>query len=59
MPVEVYRIQNNDQTVQRKNIVVSVTETAPIILSTTLGKREDAEISTEPLEIVVTPDRSV
>ena len=43
MPVEVYRIQNNDQTVQRKNVVVSVTETAPIILSTELE------------EIVVTP----
>ena len=27
-PVEVYRIQNNDQTVQRRNVVVSVTETA-------------------------------
>ena len=43
MPVEVYRIQNNDQTVQRKNVVVSVTETAPIILSTVLE------------EVVVTP----
>ena len=43
MPVEVYRIQNNDQTVQRKNVVVSVTETAPIILSTELE------------EVVVTP----
>ena len=59
MPVEVYRIQNNDQTVQRKNIVVSVTETAPIILSTMLSKDGDTGISTEPLEIVVTPDGSV
>ncbi|MYC77877.1 hypothetical protein F4X10_19095 [Candidatus Poribacteria bacterium] len=43
-PVEVYRIQNNDQTVERKNVVVSVTETAPIIVSTELE------------EVVVTPD---
>ena len=42
-PVEVYRIQNNDQTVQRKNVVVSITEAAPIILSTKLE------------EVVVTP----
>ena len=46
-PVEVYRIQNNDQTVQRKNVVVSVTETAPIVLSTGLE------------EVVVTPDAPV
>ncbi len=59
MPVEVYRIQNNDQTVQRKNVVVSVTETAPIILSASLSKDGDAEVSTEPLEVVVTPDGSV
>ena len=58
-PVEVYRIQNNDQTVQRKNVVVSVTETAPVILSTMLGEGEDPGISVEPLEIVVTPDRPV
>ena len=58
-PVEVYRIQNNDQTVQRKNVVVSVTETTPVILSTVLDKGEDSEISAEPLEIVVTPDRPV
>ena len=47
MPVEVYRIQNNDQTVQRKNVVVSVTETASII------------VSTELKEIVVTPDTPI
>ena len=46
-PVEVYRIQNNDLTVQRKNVVVSVTETSPIILSTELE------------EIVVTPDAPI
>ena len=46
-PVEVYRIQNNDQTVQRKNVVVSVTETPPIILSTGLE------------EVVVTPDARI
>ena len=46
-PVEVYRIQNNDQTVQRKNVVVSVTETASIIVSTGLE------------EIVVTPDTPI
>ena len=56
VPVEVYRIQNNDQTVQRKNVVVSVTEAAPIIVSTALGKDGNSGISTEPLEIVVTPD---
>ena len=47
MPVEVYRIQNNDLTVQRKNVVVSVTETSPVILSTELA------------EIVVTPDTPI
>jgi mono/diheme cytochrome c family protein len=46
-PVEVYRIRNNDQTVQRRNIVVSVTEASPIIVSAT------------PDEIVVTPDGPV
>ena len=46
-PVEVYRIQNNDQTVQRKNVVVSVTETAAIIVSTGLE------------EVVVTPDTPI
>ena len=60
MPVEVYRIQNNDQTVQRKNVVVSITETAPIILSTALGKDGNAEVSTGfPLEVIVTPDGSI
>ena len=59
MPVEVYRIQNNDQTVQRKNVVVSITETAPIILATTLGKDGNAEGFPEPLEVIVTPDGSV
>ena len=46
-PVEVYRIQNNDQTVQRKNVVVSVTETASLIVSTGLE------------EVVVTPDTPI
>ena len=46
-PVEVYRIQNNDQTVQRKNVVVSVTETSPIVLTTDLE------------EIVVTPESPI
>ena len=46
-PVEVYRIQNNDQTVQRKNVVVSVTETASIIVSTELE------------QVVVTPDTPI
>ena len=59
MPVEIYRIQNNDQTVQRKNVVVSITETAPIILSTMLGKDGNSEVSTEPLEVVVTPDGTI
>ena len=47
IPVQVYRIQNNDQTVQRKNVVVSVTETSPIILTTDLE------------EIVVTPEAPI
>ena len=46
-PVEIYRIRNNDQTVQRKNIVVSVTEASPII------------ISAVPDEVIVTPDGPV
>ena len=46
-PVEVYRIQNNDQTVQRKNVVVSVTENAPLILATDLET------------VVVTPDSPI
>ena len=46
-PVEVYRIQNNDQTVQRKNVVVSVTETAAIIVATELE------------EVVVTPNTPI
>ena len=58
-PVEVYRIQNNDQTVQRKNVVVSVTERAPVILSTMLGTGEESEIPVQPLEVVVTPDKPV
>ncbi len=46
-PVQVYQIRNNDRTVQRKNIVVSVTESSPIIVSAT------------PNEVVVTPDGPV
>ena len=59
MPVEVYRIQNNDQTVQRKNVVVSVTETAPIILSAASDGGEDSGVSAEPIEVIVTPDGPV
>ncbi len=60
IPVEVYRIQNNDQTVQRKNVVVSITEATPIILATTLGKDGNSEGSTGfPLEVVVTPDETI
>ena len=32
-PVEFYRIQNNTLTVQRQNVVVSITETAPVVIS--------------------------
>ncbi len=46
-PIQVYRIRNNDQTVQRKNVVVSVTESSPIIVSAT------------PNEVIVTPDGPV
>ena len=46
-PIEVYRIRNNDQTVQRQSVVVSVTESSPIIVSAT------------PSEVVVTPDAPV
>ena len=43
-PVEVYQIRNNERTVRRKNVVVSVTESSPII------------VSAVPNEVVVTPD---
>lgn len=46
-PVEVYRIQNNPLTVQRKNVVVSVTEAPPVRLSTV------------PEEITITPGSPV
>ena len=46
-PIEIFRIRDNDQTVQRKNIVVSITASTPII------------ISTIPNEVVVTPDGPV
>jgi len=46
-PVEVYRIQNTDQTVRRKNVVVSVTESTPLI------------VTVEPNEVIVTPDGPV
>ncbi|MCY4553314.1 MAG: hypothetical protein OXC79_06535 [Candidatus Poribacteria bacterium] len=54
-PVEVYRIQNNDQTVQRKNVVVSVTETAPVMLST--GLEEIVVTPGSPIDIIVKVDR--
>ena len=54
-PVEVYQIQNNDQTVQRKSVVVSVTETAPLVLFTEL---EEIVVTPEaPVDITVTVDR--
>lgn len=46
-PIEVYRIRNNDQTVQRQSTVVSVTEATPIIVTAT------------PSEVVVTPDSPI
>ena len=46
-PVEVYRIQNNPLTVQRKNVVVSVTEAPPV------------QLSTVPEEITITPGSPV
>ena len=46
-PIEIFQIRNNDQTVQRKNIVVSITEATPII------------VSTIPDEVVVTPEEPV
>lgn len=46
-PIEVYQIRNNNQTVQRKNVVVSVTEANPIIVTAT------------PSEVIVTPDGPV
>ena len=54
-PVEIYQIQNNDQTVERKNVVVSVTETSPIVLSTEL---EDIVVTPDaPIDLVVKVDR--
>ncbi len=47
IPIEIFQIRNNNQTVQRQNIVVSVTEATPIIVSTT------------PDEVIVTPDGPV
>lgn len=47
MPIEIFQIRNNNQTVQRQNIVVSVTESKPII------------VSAIPDEVVVTPDGPV
>ena len=54
-PVEVYRIQNNDQTVQRKSVVVSVTETSPVIVSTELA--EIVVTPDAPIDVIVTVDR--
>ncbi len=54
-PVEVYRIQNNPLTVQRKNVVVSVTETSPVRLS---AMQEEITITPGgPVDIVVTVER--
>ena len=54
-PVEVYRIQNNDQTVQRESVVVSVTETSPIVLFTQL---EEIVVTPDaPIDLIVTVDR--
>ncbi len=46
-PIESYRIQNNPLTVQRKNVVVSVTASPPVRLSTV------------PEEITITPGNPV
>ena len=46
-PIESYRIQNNPLTVQRKNVVVSVTTSPPVRLSTV------------PEEITITPGNPV
>ncbi len=46
-PIEIFQIRNDDQTVQRKNIVVSITDSRPVI------------VSTIPNEVVVTPDGPV
>ncbi len=46
-PIEIFQIRNNNQTVQRKNIVVSITEATPII------------VTTIPDEVIVTPDGPV
>ncbi|MYB65719.1 hypothetical protein F4X73_13600 [Candidatus Poribacteria bacterium] len=46
-PIEIFQIRNDDQTVQRKNIVVSITNSRPVI------------VSTIPDEVVVTPDAPV
>ncbi len=54
-PVEIYRIQNNDQTVERESVVVSVTETSPIVLFTQL---EEIVVTPDaPIDIIVTVDR--
>ena len=54
-PVEVYQIQNNEQTVRRQNVVVSVTETAPLVLFTAL---EEIVVTPEaPIDLTVTVDR--
>ena len=54
-PVEVYQIQNNEQTVRRQNVVVSVTETAPLVLFTAV---EEIVVTPEaPIDLTVTVDR--
>ena len=46
-PIEIFQIRNNNQTVQRQNIVVSITEATPII------------VTAIPNEVIVTPDGPV
>ena len=46
-PIEIFQIRNNNQTVQRQNIVVSITESTPII------------VTAIPNEVIVTPDGPV
>ena len=54
-PVEVYRIQNNALTVQRKNVVVSVTETSPVRLA--VVPKEITITPGNPVDIVVNVER--
>ncbi len=54
-PVEIYRIRNNDQNVQRKNVVVSITEASPITVAVT--PNEVVMTEDGPVDITVKVDR--